>query len=158
MTTLLEAPAPVLVPQYTPSGYNAELFYSIGHQITLVPESWNQDRYGDRVERSDVSCGTTHCVAGWAVVKTGIPVKWEPITSDCSTTSKTVDGRAIIDVATKLLGLTDDQAERLFLDYEGRDVDGNVDVDSYWDEVADITGGEINYAGYSQWRAAQLTA
>lgn len=43
--------------------YNRELFQKIHDVISVQPESFEMDSWEDR----DADCGTTRCVAGWAI-------------------------------------------------------------------------------------------
>lgn len=67
----------------------------------------NQDRWSQREWVSE--CGTTHCLAGWTyVLATG-----EPFTVETGKRDPKFPQR-MIDTATKLLDLTDLQADALF--------------------------------------------
>lgn len=78
--------------------------------ITEHPESYNQDLWGSQTE-----CGTKHCIAGWACVLSGVQLSWYyAYDDDVSYTFMTKDGAHISTVARDLLGLSSDQAEKLF--------------------------------------------
>lgn len=160
MTALLEPPAtaPVLIPQYTASGYNAWLFYEVLHQIVLDPDTWDQGYWGLR-RPEDEACGTSHCLGGWTLVVASHAqfMVWDSDryelglneydeVRDCLT-----DDRPIESVAGGLLGLDASQAEELFLEYStGHGAD---DVPTLWEMVSAVTDGEISYLGYQAWRA-----
>lgn len=103
---------------------NTAMFQRIHHQITTHPESHNQSFF----EMAAVSCGTTRCVAGWAVwfeaedrpelgggavfeiASTYLEVEGLPAPG-----SPAAGGRIASEIAAAhILGLDTDAADRLF--------------------------------------------
>lgn len=97
---------------------NEPLIRQIVEYIENNPEEWHQRSYGTRT-----SCGTAHCIAGWALVFSEVPVRW-------SATSKPgvehmISRESIEHKATELLGLTEDQANEIFfLGFKYNEYDG----------------------------------
>lgn len=54
------------------SKYNVDLMLAVREQITSHPETHSQEMWGLRTE-----CGTTYCIAGWAVQLAGEQLVWE---------------------------------------------------------------------------------
>lgn len=159
MTALLEPPttAPVLIPQYTASGYNAWLFYEALHQIVLDPDTWNQAHWGLR-RPDDEACGTSYCLGGWTLIVANHAqfMVWDSDHFDLAVLqydevrAYLADDRPIESVAGGLLGLDDDQTNDLFLESAGAGAD---DIPNLWEMVSRVTDGEISYLGYQAWRA-----
>jgi hypothetical protein len=115
----------VTIPR-TPDGepqrrINVELLDRIEQQITEHPETWDQDAWFrlPRMRKTPVAtppCGTTLCVAGWAVSLSGyklVPGRFDREGYLCIAP----DGQEDIAVAARrLLGLSEAQADRLFGD------------------------------------------
>lgn len=49
-------------------GLNIDLFRKVHEQITAFPQTHDQSTYMFVDESDRTVCGTTHCIAGWAVV------------------------------------------------------------------------------------------
>lgn len=101
---------------------NRELFQKIHDVISVRPAEHDQTDW----EWDGGSCGTTRCVAGWAVHLTtgeplyagGVGITLRPETVDLAL-GHGVDGEADVNklipvTAQRLLGLDDDLAQRLF--------------------------------------------
>lgn len=86
--------------------YNTDLMLRIREQITSEPKTHDQSAWAARTE-----CGTTYCIAGWAVVLSGQELDWDG--ADLATPF-TADDRYIPQVARELLGLDPWSADRLF--------------------------------------------
>lgn len=72
--------------------------------IRLHPEQWDQSHWA-----AEGACGTTYCLAGWAyVLGTGDRFTVE------SHHALIRRGGSVVDTAQRLLGLTDEQAGKLF--------------------------------------------
>jgi hypothetical protein len=165
MTTTLEPPVldvtsikpkPVLVPQYTPSGYNAWLFYEVMDYIMANPKGWDQESWGRRTD-----CGTTFCVAGWTVVLLGHTPKWERYevagqSKDEIICNYLTDGRVIEDVAAEALGLDSDDPDHDEIDMVFGDMTAN--LDGMWDAIEAATKFEVSFAYYQEWRANKAAA
>lgn len=85
---------------------NQKLFNEIADKIETDPGSYDQNVYGERT-----SCGTKHCIAGWAVSLRGyIPARigWLLVRNEDS------EEESVSDVATRLLGLRDFEDAMLF--------------------------------------------
>lgn len=160
MTALLEPPAtaPVLIPQYTASDYNAWLFYEVLDRIVLDPDTWDQAYWGLR-RPEDEACGTSHCLGGWTLIVANHAqfMVWDSDRFDLAVLqydevrAYLTDDRPIESVAAGLLGLDDVQAEELFLEYTtGHGAD---DIPTLWEKVSEVTDGEISYLGYQAWCA-----
>lgn len=99
---------------------NTEMFRKIYDQISLHPETHDQDTYEGQ---SGPHCGTQRCIAGWAVafeygVESGSIYQNEGIWDWHSEGRETETGLYMSRMAVqaaKILGLTDEQAARLFL-------------------------------------------
>jgi hypothetical protein len=93
---------------------DTELFRKIHAQITARPETHSQDSFewddNEGEERSDgvTLCGTTRCVAGWALHF------YAPEQSIYDTARELGEPLDLAEVAKELLGLTYGQAEELF--------------------------------------------
>lgn len=105
---------------------NIPLLRKVMDHITAHPEEHDQTTWGQRRH-----CGTTFCVAGWAVQFAGHEIVW-PSDDEAEFVE---DGQAIADVAETALGLTPWQAEQLFHQSFG--------LPQVWDAVEEITGGEL---------------
>lgn len=86
---------------------NSDLLHEIADRIEAEPEHYDQDYYSMATD-----CGTSYCVAGWAIVL----AKPEML----------VNGRIRFhfsasphDIAAKLLGIDGDEAHRLFCGASG---------------------------------------
>lgn len=90
---------------------NEELAIRVRDAILAHPELHDQDYYAHRN-----SCGTTYCIAGWACALSGEQFDWHGAVGDYVL----IDGEPVnpLDRATELLGLTEDQAVRLFLEFD----------------------------------------
>ena len=86
--------------------YNTDLMLRIREQITSEPKTHDQSAWAARTE-----CGTTYCIAGWAVVLSGQELDWS---HRGSSTAWTADDRHISWVARELLGLDDAAGDMLF--------------------------------------------
>lgn len=99
----------------TEQKYNVDLMLAIRQQITAHPESHEQRFWAQRTE-----CGTTYCIAGWAVTLTGKAMEWRSRPGPSAEiegawrVSDLHGGRGISAVAADLLGLTGEEAESLF--------------------------------------------
>jgi hypothetical protein len=96
------------------SRLNTDLMLQIREQITAHPETHSQDTFGMASE-----CGTTHCMAGWACVLSGVKLEWLR-DDDCQVLNVAITekGRRSIDhTAAELLGLTPVEASGLFFDF-----------------------------------------
>lgn len=111
---------------------NIPLLRKVLDHVTAHPEEHNQSMWGVRT-----SCGTAYCIAGHALVMSGVQLGWED-TADgygYATVDVTKDGEQIHDAARRVLGLDDVQAYLLF--------DPNNSRDRAWAIAADITDGKI---------------
>ncbi|QMP84435.1 hypothetical protein HUN42_00057 [Streptomyces phage Dagobah] len=89
---------------------NRELFQKIHEVITLHPEQHDQSVW----EEPDPTCGTTRCVAGWAItLTTGKPVYGKGYVLHPATLAL---GKrpGVPSIAGELLGLNDAEADVLF--------------------------------------------
>lgn len=113
--------APVLdAPPSAPTP-NLPLLREILAYIDEHPEQHNQDWWAHAEE----GCGTTYCVAGWAVHLRGYSIEWAPFGDGeyqadyCRDVNG--DRRLIGAAAMELLGLTDGEATQLFTGCDNRD-------------------------------------
>lgn len=97
-------------------------------------------------------CGTTLCLGGHAVTAFGHSLVWEPehrlelnptsgyleATQDVTgyKAIKTTDGKWVEDLAQEILGLDDDEANRIFYAVEIET------IDELWDLITEVTGVE----------------
>jgi hypothetical protein len=141
-------PSGYVIRGHTQSGYNAELFYRVAHQIMIDPERWDQTSWAARTP----DCGTTHCFAGWTAVLTGHQFEWayEQDDDDWEESDILVGNGHVAQVAARLLGLNDDEASELFEHTMGH---GAEQTDHLWDSIEWVTGGEVTYLGYRDWLA-----
>jgi len=96
------ARAYIEIPQVLPE-VNRDLFKRIRDRIREHPE-WH-DNWG--WERTDPECGTTRCVAGWAI-------HFQNPTQDIGETQRQLGYRRYSQAGRDLLGLTKEEAEYLF--------------------------------------------
>ncbi len=94
---------------------NVRLLREILADIVLKPKRWYQGAWAERHKRPDGKgwCNTTYCFAGHAVVRAG----WRPVWDgdpDATRCRKDGEVKLIEDVAREVLGLTENQAEKLF--------------------------------------------
>jgi hypothetical protein len=80
---------------------NVELLQQVKQVILADPDSFRMDTW---------TCGTAHCIAGWALLLRDIPIVGGPSLSKQRTVSDEHPG----DVAAELLGLSDDEQLSLF--------------------------------------------
>lgn len=84
---------------------NVALLRKTLEHIEAHPDEWDQKWWAARTK-----CGTTFCFAGWTVaLGSSTEVAWQYGYAVCTAT-----GELISDVARDLLGLDDNQADRLF--------------------------------------------
>lgn len=102
---------------------NAELFAKIRDVIKASPEGHEQSTF-----ESETSCGTTRCVAGWAIyLETGVPVFMSDSSIVLSPEARALELRLglvrgdfendvdmVHAIARELLGLSEQQAHQLF--------------------------------------------
>ncbi len=102
---------------------NTELFHSIADAIRTEPAHYNQHTFGKRAtEHSRHSCGTAHCIAGFAAALSGyIGGEYTDILGfnrGWQVVSLPDEGFLSIEpLATELLGLTPGETETLFNPY-----------------------------------------
>lgn len=99
---------------------NVKLFKRIYDRITAEPRSLDMNTWEDH----DSSCGTTRCVAGWAIFdETGehlfnpddtLHVSVIRLADELDIDIDRIPSDVIEDVATSLLGLDEDTAHELF--------------------------------------------
>lgn len=123
MTTNTDTPAPIGTPRCA----NPGLMYQTLAHIEANPERWGQKHWVCETEE----CGTAYCFAGWALTLIGVPIS--PALGLVEVNSLPIDARArllempsaewhhhgrlvahVSDVAQAVLGLEDDDADRLF--------------------------------------------
>lgn len=98
---------------------NTELFRKIYTQIASEPESFDM---GDWEREGDPECGTTRCVAGWAIAfELDIDRKGFIYSKDLSELGKRFEvNPSYFKVGAALLGLTHEEAYMLFYASEER--------------------------------------
>lgn len=96
---------------------NLDLLRRVLKQIDEHPETWYQDAYAKRTE-----CGTVFCIAGHAVVLSGLSVDFDDRRCPGNTcwSDVTENGDSIPGVAQELLGLTNEESDELFSAGEDR--------------------------------------
>lgn len=98
---------------------NVPLVERIIQQLIDHPETHDQNMYGQRT-----ACGTTQCVAGWAVLFSGKDLVWEEygtnpgdaVAGRVYAAPGDVDSRDIDVIAAELLGIEAVPAKSLFYD------------------------------------------
>lgn len=115
-------------------GRNRKMFYQIADLIEFAPELHDQSRYvtldcnttsfrKDVIAGYEVTCGTTQCIAGWAMQLDG---GYEELLLEMATVlGGCADGEDSLDVdkaAAGILGLNEEEAEHLFHCYDN-DID-----------------------------------
>lgn len=112
---------------------NVPLLRKTLEHITAHPEEWDQSNWARESETSP--CGTAYCVAGQTVHSLGHQLVWNPGTNNASFCR--VDGklRTIQSAAAHALGITYDDAIRLF--------NALNDLNSLWEVASVLTNGEI---------------
>ena len=112
---------------------NTPLLRRIMEHVTAHPDEHDQSSWGYRD-----GCGTTRCIAGWAVELSDAEPLWRaPLRfGQFRGGARMADGRMldVQDAAAELLGLTHAQALDLFEAW---------DIDEVWGVVKDITDGEL---------------
>jgi hypothetical protein len=125
-------PTSLSTTQPAAPGPNHDLFIDVLARVERDPAAWNQGTWG----YSDSQCGTVACFAGHAVVESGVPHSWQEVAVDGGSVYRVLrpdSGLHVRDQAQRLLGLTHDQASRLF--YET-----NTRLDSLYRTCASILG------------------
>lgn len=93
---------------------NTDLLLEIREQITSHPETHDQNQWGRRT-----ACGTTHCIAGWAIVLSGATFDWTSVYNTAGTSVTVNDGAyRIEEYAACEMGLSEDEADDLFFEYD----------------------------------------
>lgn len=87
---------------------NIPLFQKILDKITEAPASYDQGTWMDQSD--EAPCGSTGCIAGWAVVLSGRMTAEEVE----SLTLTLCDQRQMLDMGREVLGLTFGEATHLF--------------------------------------------
>jgi hypothetical protein len=85
--------------------YNVDLMLAVREQITSHPERHKQAHWGLK----DPQCGTTHCIAGWAIMLSQARIAWSP-----HGLLAHANGRDPGDCAAGLTGLSTAEADDLF--------------------------------------------
>lgn len=83
----------------------------------VLSEGWNQFHWGRRTKLAGGGCRTTYCWAGWTCLLAGDELLFETKGDrEYAEEVRTTDGRVVWvqERATELLGLNQDQANRLF--------------------------------------------
>lgn len=88
---------------------NVDLMLEIREQITSHPETHDQNVWGYQD-----SCGTTHCIAGWASALTGAHLDWRKEFG--ATQLVHADDEDPDDYARRVMGLDGPTAQRLFFE------------------------------------------
>lgn len=118
---------------------NIPLLRKVMEHITTHPEEYDQREYA---VRSD--CGTSHCIAGWALALSGREFTYRRLQSWDHRTAADFGWAAQVgilgdcsehDEAAKALGLEDDDAAEMF--HEDQTLSG------VWECVERVTDGEI---------------
>lgn len=120
------------------SEINEPLLQKVMDHVTAHPEEFDMAEWA--TQKPD--CGTTLCIAGHAAVMAGHDLSWSwwqrsPGSPPVLTAARTTGGHLIKRVAQEALGLTDEQAYRLFLDMVDRP------LDRIWDHVEELTEGRV---------------
>lgn len=102
-------------------GVNVPLLQQVLDHITDNPETWDQTDW----------CGTSCCVAGHVALAQG----WQRTNVHSSRVRRDGEERSVSQVAREALGLTPDDAERLF--------DGGNSLRELWAHADQLTGGAI---------------
>lgn len=115
---------------------NISLMRETLEYVTANPEALDQANWGVRG-----SCGTTHCFAGWTVVREGYAPLWkdsawryEQMVMEYCLRPAGVPIR-VMDAARELLGLTQKQAYHMFTECG--------DLDALWQAAKSFTDGAI---------------
>lgn len=111
------APQPVL---------NEPAIRAVVRMIEFDPDTWNQGAL-----RTTTRMGSAHCLAAWTVILAGLDLD-ELLTSH-------PDGDIIYATAARLLGLTAQQAARLFLHVHNDDGQ-HITVDQLKERITAVTG------------------
>lgn len=101
---------------------NVEMFKKIHNQITLHPETHHQGTFEE-----GQSCGTTRCVAGWAIHLWGVENGFAGSVNDLmgmyvANHMNPNEWVEIEDAAGHLLGLSEREAYQLFYNFNEPDV------------------------------------
>lgn len=89
---------------------NKELFYKIAEVVEHSPQLYNQHSWG-----KITSCGTVHCIAGWAAALSGYRrtgsgehINWLIVRDHLGAEA------LVYNVARELLGIREEEADELF--------------------------------------------
>lgn len=101
------------------SKYNVDLMLEVKNIIESNPDAHDQRTWG-----MQASCGTTHCIAGWAVHLAGGEFVW--VDSERGTKVAeiaTLNGELhdVDGLAQDLLGISDDEVPNLFYNWSEMD-------------------------------------
>jgi hypothetical protein len=111
---------------------NANAIYKTMAQVTV--ENLNMDHWAGSDEPR-MTCNTTMCLAGHAVVAAGKALAWVQDTDSGEwQASTTTDGRSVEHFAAEYLGLDDDQANDLFFETPADT------PEALWDAIEHHTG------------------
>lgn len=104
-------------------GYNVDLLMQVREKIVNEPEKHNQGSWATAQSdpREGGDCGTAYCVAGWAAVLDGQELDWQCGSIGWMASWLAGMDRAIDTHARIVLGLTENEAFRLFLAENRRD-------------------------------------
>lgn len=102
-------------------------------KIDAEPETWDQTAYALKHD-----CGTCYCIAGHVVVDEGHKISFGDFGNTCSTAWFTDDGVRVFDIASKLLGLTEEEAVLMFDAHNDRD-----DIQRYAERIAERAGEKL---------------
>lgn len=87
---------------------NKELFNQIADKIEREPENYCQSLWGDKTQQS---CGTAHCIGGWAAALSGYKTVDGLFWSEVKKNKRKYE---IVSLVTNLLGLSQVEAAKLF--------------------------------------------
>lgn len=108
---------------------NIPLLRKVMEHITEHPQEYHQRFWGLRTD-----CGTTHCIAGWALVFSGRELVWDTGDLPGMLFAAARDGLTA-NIAARELGLDVDRAWELF--------EADNSLDTVWALVEEISGGEV---------------
>lgn len=87
-----------------------ELLRAVREQIIEHPEEHNQRHWG-----AETDCGTTYCVAGWALALNDHPMEWTPRGGEGTIIAYAAEGGTdVATIARRLLSLSFEEAYGMF--------------------------------------------
>lgn len=112
--------------------YDVDRIRRVMKAIEAQPETFNMSDWARLTD-----CGTTMCLAGHTVADEGLAFNWAWPSVESGSTGHIADGRRIRVVAQELLGLSDEEAQALFMSVWIQN------ADQLWERIEEVTKGAV---------------